>query len=502
MHGNSGAGKSSPAVPDPVESETVAPVGEDSLTEIDHPVASEDTLSPVETGLTSGLTSGPETESDKTDDDAPPDEAAAQGPEGATTDDVSPDDPATVDEAELPGDAGIDVASAEEDDTLAAEDQQPEPGTPAATPAAEPQIIKETVVERKGGLVQMVLGGVVAAGLGFVAGSYPDLPFMGSPEVVEDPFVTETKAALRAQAEGIQAASALAGANATAVAAIDLAPLSASISGIEGQLSALQTTVAGLSEQITAVDTQFTGFDERIATLEKQPLIDAVSPETIAAYERELARLQTEVAAQQAAIAAAQVEQQAAVDAARAEIEAVADRARASEQSAESRAKLAASRAALADLTTRARDGQPYAASLAVMVANGVDVPAPLAEGAEDGLPTASTLLTEFPQAARDALRVARTLQADSGETGGLSGFLQSQLGARSVTPRDGDDPDAVLSRAEAALRGGDLDAVLTEIAALPAAAQTELSEWVKMAQLRRDALAAAATLTQDLNKE
>ena len=36
----------------------------------------------------------------------------------------------------------------------------------------------------------------------------------------------------------------------------------------------------------------------------------------------------------------------------------------------------------------------------------------------------------------------------------------------------------------------------------LPEAAQNEMSDWVAMARLRRDALAAAADLTQTLNQE
>ncbi len=137
-----------------------------------------------------------------------------------------------------------------------------------------------------------------------------------------------------------------------------------------------------------------------------------------------------------------------------------------------------------------------------MLTANGVDVPGPLVEGAQDGLPTASALISSFPDAARDALAVARANAADASDAGGVGGFLRNQLGARSVTPREGNDPDAILSRAEAALRNGDLNTVLTEVEMLPEAAQNEMSDWVAMARLRRDALAAAADLTQTLNQE
>lgn len=416
--------------------------------------------------------------------------------------DTDPDADPGAPEEEVPHEGG-DVASGASDDTLSAEAAPFEDTLDvAAAPPAEPQVVRETVVERKGGFVPMLLGGVVAAGLGYAAGAYPDLPFIGSQSAEEDPFVTQTLAALRDQDGRIVALAKRADAADDAIAAVDLGPLGTSVTGLETGLGAVKTELTETQDQLTGLGTLIADLDRRLTTLEKRPLKDAVSPETVAAYERELEALKAQVTAQQADLLAAQKEQQAAMDAARKEVEAMAARARASEQSAETRAKLAASRAALADLTTRARDGQPYADPLAVLTGNGVDVPAPLVEGAEEGLPTASALISSFPDAARDALAAARASGADGAEAGSVAGFFRSQLGARSVTPREGDDPDAVLSRAEAALRGGDLDTTLTEIESLPETARAEMSDWVAQATLRRDALAAAADLSQQLNQE
>ncbi len=453
-------------------------MGDDSLTEAD------DTLEPGSDLLAS-------------DDDV--DATLAEGDDSFTeeADTLEPDSDllASVD--------GADAAPAEGDDMLSTGDDNIAPSEPdPVIRQPEPQVIREMVVERKGGFGAMLLGGVVAAALGYGAGAYPDLPFMGGGEVEEDPFVTETRTALRTQVEQIESLAKQAGDNATAIGGIDLTPLSGSITTAAEKLTALETSLSSLETSVTGLSDQVSAIDTRLTTIEKRPLVDAVSPETVAAYERELETLKGQVAAQQAAIAAAQKEQLAALKAAREEIEAVAARARDAEASAETRAALAASRAALADLTTRARDGKPYAEPLAVLTGNGVAVPDVLAQGAEDGLPTVSVLLSEFPEAARDALAAARAAGREEGEDGGFAGFFQNQLGARSVTPRDGDDPDAVLSRAEAALRGGDLDATLTEISALPDVAQAELSDWVALATLRRDALAAASALSQELNQE
>ena len=83
-----------------------------------------------------------------------------------------------------------------------------------------------------------------------------------------------------------------------------------------------------------------------------------------------------------------------------------------------------------------------------------------------------------------------------------MTTFLANQLGARSVTPRDGADPDAVLSRAEAALRSGDLAATLQELEALPAPAAEVLTGWTARAETRQGALDAADAVAQDLNQE
>lgn len=415
---------------------------------------------------------------------------------------------------EMVPDEGVDLSSAEADDTLASEVDTAKPAPeferdPAPVAAAAPQVIRETVVERKGGFVPTLLGGVVAAALGYAAGAWPDLPFMGSKDVVEDPFVTQTNAALRGQAEQIAGLTARADENAAAIAAIDLGPVTSAVSGIEGTLGGLQSSVDGLTASLGGIETTvaglsdgLAGLDARLTEIEKAPLKDAVSPETIAAYEREIEALKSDVAAQQAAVAEAQKAQLAAMEAAKAEIEGIAARARDAEASADTRARLAASRAALADVMTRARDGRPYDEPLAVLTGNGVDVPAALAEGAAAGLPLMGALISSFPEAARDALSAARAAGEGGADPGSVTGFLQRQLGARSVTPREGDDPDAVLSRAEAALQGGDLDVTLAELAKLPESAQTEMSDWVAKAQLRRDALAAAAALTQELNQE
>jgi hypothetical protein len=77
---------------------------------------------------------------------------------------------------------------------------------------------------------------------------------------------------------------------------------------------------------------------------------------------------------------------------------------------------------------------------------------------------------------------------------------LRAQLGVRSLEPREGDDTDAILSRAEAALAGGRLGDALAEIETLPEAARAATSDWAARATARHDALAAAEELSAQLN--
>lgn len=79
---------------------------------------------------------------------------------------------------------------------------------------------------------------------------------------------------------------------------------------------------------------------------------------------------------------------------------------------------------------------------------------------------------------------------------GVIGDFLRVQTGARSVEPREGDDPDAVLSRADAAVKAGDIKGALGLIATLPQAGQDAMSGWTGKAAVwvqAKDALTALA---------
>ena len=127
------------------------------------------------------------------------------------------------------------------------------------------------------------------------------------------------------------------------------------------------------------------------------------------------------------------------------------------------------------------------------------DVPAAL-KFVRNGTPTLLILQSDFPPLARAALATARS-EGVSGEAESVwANFLRNQFDVRSVSPKEGNGTDAILSRAEATLGEGRLADTLAELNALPEVVRAELSDWITMAEFRVGALAAAASLSISLN--
>lgn len=370
----------------------------------------------------------------------------------------------------------------------------------APAPQPTPEVLRETVIERRAGLVPVLIGGVLAGAVGFGAGYYStsDLPFLPRPESA---FEIETRAALAEQADRIAAAVDQSSANSAALGGIDLGPLSDEIAGLRDGMaqSAADATARGasLTDQLAALSDRVDAIDARLLAKEKEPLVEAVSPEVVAAYERELDALQARVTAQSEEVAQQMQEQRDFIAEKRAEIEEMIATAKSSESSAAEQAALAQARAALAELMGAVEAGRAYTVPLSVIDATGAEIAPALRDTAAEGLPTLAALIEDWPAAAREALARAR---ATDGAAPTVGEFAARVFGARSVKPREGTDPDAVLSRAEAALRQADLGTTLSEIEALPPEAQDALSEWTARARLRHDALVAAQDLALRLN--
>ncbi|MEM1272586.1 MAG: hypothetical protein AAGF88_02150 [Pseudomonadota bacterium] len=318
------------------------------------------------------------------------------------------------------------------------------------------------------GFFPLALGGIVAGAIGFGAGYFYDLGGTGQ--------VDELAGSVETQSASID------------TLADQIAALEADLAGFappEVDLSAIETALADLSGQSEITSAELADLASRIEAVEARPVFTGEAGTDEAALAAAIEQLRAELS-----------DQQSANETLAAEIEAMAADAETRIAEAEARAGAsaedAAMQAGLSELRIALASGTPFADALSEIAdSEGFDIPEPLAAVAETGVPTLAELEAEFPAAARAALPAA--LQANAGDTAGerLGAFLRSQVGGRALEPQEGDDPDAILSRAGAAVETGDLNGALAELTALPDPALEVMAAWIESTATRVSALEA-----------
>ncbi|MDH5798538.1 MAG: mitofilin family membrane protein, partial [Paracoccaceae bacterium] len=260
--------------------------------------------------------------------------------------------------------------------------------------------------------------------------------------------------------------------------------LSDTLDDLDKRVSALQDDLAATANARDALETVDSALRARITELEARPLPDTeAETKIIALYQQQLEKLRALVDERLAGIEAAQGKAEAAGAKAVAQISA------------------ARRQADLAALTDRISSGEPYEELLTVLLDQGLTIPPVLAENAESGIVGQDRLEQRFSERALPALEASIRADAAAGKIDRTTAFMRIQLGIRSLSPQDGDDPDAVLSRAEAFLGEGDLATALAELQNLPAEGQKVMEDWVLLAQNRQAALAALAALVDGIGK-
>ncbi len=337
-----------------------------------------------------------------------------------------------------------------------------------AAPELQPQAAPGGAATGRSGFGALVLGGAVAAALGFALAQV--VPLSGGAPAISGGVSAGDLAAIKSDLADLRASVAAAPPTDT--------------SGLTARLDAMESRLSGLAAP------DLSAVEGRIAALEARPLGSLSAADAAA-----LAGLQSEVAAlKSGGISQAQV------DAANAALQAKLDEAMAAatamQTNAADTAAKAAQRGAVLQIGAALDSGAPY--SSAIKALEGVNVPEALVANAA-GLPSLKSLQDGFPPAARTALDAALKADMGAGWTDRALSFLRTQVGARSLSARDGTDPDAILSRAEAALSAGDVPAALSELDALPEIAKTAMAQWRLGADQRQAAQAALATLTQEL---
>ena len=343
----------------------------------------------------------------------------------------------------------------------------------------------EQVVVRKGGFVPVLLGGVAAGAAGFAA-AYFGLVQQPDPNASIAPRLDELSTEMTRQAQTLDDLNARLD---EAPAAPDLDPLDSRIEELAAQTADMGASISANMSGLAAMSDRIDEIDARLSEMEQAPITVEASEAAVRAYERELDAARAQIA-----------EQRAEMEAQRDELAAMIDEAKATEADAEEAATQATRRAAMSRITAAVESGAPFADALSQLETTGVETPQVLAAVASGGAPSATELQSSFPDIARAALSASRQAAVDGGEIGGFSDFLRSQLGARSLEPQEGNDPDAVLSRAEAAVRDGRLADAIDELDALPEAGKAVVTDWIAQANRRLDAINAAQTLSEKLN--
>jgi len=259
---------------------------------------------------------------------------------------------------------------------------------------------------------------------------------------------------------------------------------------IEARLAALELKTDGVRAELSALTTQLSNVAVEGGTMSAETMTQ------ITTYAAALEGLKAELAnlaAQNGALS--QKLDDVAATAARqvAEAEAIVTAANETTQAE----KLVANVQASINAIGVALDaGVPFRDAATTLTDAGLPVSADLLD-AQNGVVTMAQLRADFPDAAHAAIRASILQSTDSGLFASASRFLQTQVATRSLTPQEGDSVDAILSRAEEALRQDDLAAALDEINTLPAMPDTHevMANWIASATTRQKAMTAYEAL-------
>lgn len=285
----------------------------------------------------------------------------------------------------------------------------------------------------------------------------------------------------------------------------------------------LSTDVHGMSEALDAVDAPAladisaapaAGDEAQIDAVDNPsaasaPHEDGLDAEVIASLEAALADERERAGALEAALADARRDAEAAaatladarmqaeearsvISALRAENDAL--------KTAPKTSPIAAGAIALNAIFDAAESGAPFAGDLATLKQAGPDSRAidVLAQYADTGAPALSEIREGFNAAARAGLASANRVSAD-GVVERYGARIAGLFNMRPATPQPGGTPGAIISRAEHAVHESNLPTAVTELEALPEAAQDAMSDWMTRARQRIEFDEALRSLNTEL---
>lgn len=353
------------------------------------------------------------------------------------------------------------------------EDTKP---SPKANPEPQQQQISRL------GFVSTIAGGVIAGGIGYFVAEYtrttpPQTDYSAAIAVISDENA-RTIDVLSARIAKLEAAE----------SNVDQTEITALKQTYDAQSKKLADRLTKAEDLLNEAAAEMEGTRLRLAENVAQTggEIGAATSELIAGLGAEIDDLKVQLAAQIASSDAIAESLSVASEKANAQIVAAQERANELSRKASDAAKNVDLTLQRERLLTAVEAGKAYAAQLGDIANNvSTDVPGALLDSADDGVASLPELQQKFPEAARRALKASVKAESGDGVGAKLAAFLKSQVGARSLEEKEGDDADAVLSRAEAALMRGELRAAVDLVRELPQEGITEITEWIRAAEKR-----------------
>jgi hypothetical protein len=144
--------------------------------------------------------------------------------------------------------------------------------------------------------------------------------------------------------------------------------------------------------------------------------------------------------------------------------------------------------------------GAPFATELGALKSLGTaeSALAPLEPFAADGVPSSSALAHELTALTPALLRASGAAATDGSFLERLRAHAQRLVRITPIDAPQGDDPEAVVARINAAAARIDLSAAIAEIALLPGSARPLAEPWTRKAEAREKALAASRRVAAD----
>ncbi|TVP70582.1 MAG: hypothetical protein EA339_12525 [Rhodobacteraceae bacterium] len=376
-------------------------------------------------------------------------------------------------EGGAPREAGLTAAAAPAA-SLAA--PGPIPVTPPQTPAGKPGATPGA----RGGVFPLVLGGLLAGGIGYGA------HFLLAGSDGAESVTAQDIALLQDEVQSLRSALT------ERAAQEDVAALRSDLSGLRETLDAQSATTGAIDDTVSALGADIAELRTTISELPASASdIGAVTRGDVTAFADSVAELEAQFAALQSDMSAL-----------RGDMEDLRDLSERRVVEAEAQVDDALARSGLEIMTAALAAGRSYADALGLFREAGVTVPDALAAPAATGVPTLEALQERFPPAARAALRAEYAQAPADSAYDRVANFLRAQAGVRSTAPKEGDDTDAILSRAGAAVEDGAFAAALGELDSLTEPALGAMQPWMTDLRTRLDAEAALAEFTTSLSNE